>query len=169
MPGNQQTFSNWQGGWDAGAGADRQPVIGPFPHFRNAKDAQLSAFGSSPDTNYPDGYLGTQGASSRRQDKLVDAVYRTNTRSYSRGVHKGERVNPGDYLWPTEFNPMSGIQNQTTGMKFATGTSGAVPVHLTNDGKAGPRGIPSGLDRDNLELVNMQRRSMLKTLLPQWR
>ena len=50
--------------------------------------------------------------------------------------------------------------------KFAP--PGAEPVRLTNDGKAGPRGIPRGLDRPQQEIIDHQRQSMLKSLLPRW-
>lgn len=168
MPtGNQQTFSNWQGGYDPQADKNSMPLLGPSPHFRDAKDRQLAAFGASPDTQHPDGYLGTMEGT-RRQDRLLSAIKRQNRRSYSRGVHKGERINPGDYVWPAEFNPMSGLENQAmTGLRFSS--TGADPVRLTNDGKAGPRGIPRGLDRPQQELIDMQRQSMLKGLLPGWR
>lgn len=164
---NQQTFSDWGGSYDPARGSvTAPPTVGPAPVFRNAKDAQLSGFGASPDTQYPDGYLGTM-SSNRRQDKLTAAVMRTNTRSYSRGVHKGERINSGDYIWPQEFNLLTGLQYQAMGKKFAP--PGAEPVRLTNDGKVGPRGIPRGLSRDQQEVIDMQRRSMLKTLAPPWR
>jgi len=165
MPANQQTFTNWSGGYDPYQN-ESQPLLGPTPVFRNAKDQQLAAWGASPDVQYPDGYLGTM-TSNRRQDKLTAAVMRTNTRSYSRGVHKGERINPGDYIWPDEFNMFTSLQLQSEGKKFAP--PGAEPVRLTNDGKAGPRGIPRGLDRPQQEAIDMQRRSMLKTLAPPWR
>ena len=134
--------------------------------FRDAKDRRLAAFGATPDTQYPDGYLGVQ-SSNRRQDKLLDSVKRQNHRSDSRGVHKGERVNPGDYLWPDEMNLFTGLEMQAQGLKFAP--PGAEPIRLTNDGKAGPRGIPRGLDRPQEEQIDMQRRSMLKRLAPGWR
>jgi hypothetical protein len=114
---NQQTFSNWAGGYDPNGG-ESQPVLGPSPMFRDAKDRRLAAFGATPDTQYPDGYLGTM-SSNRRQDKLLDSVKRQNHRSYSRGVHKGERVNPGDYLWPDEMNLFTGLELQAQGLKFA--------------------------------------------------
>ena len=158
------TFTSWQGG-----GTDQAAVLGPMPVFRDYKDQRISAFGVGPDTNYPDGYLGTQPASSRRQDKLLNSVHRTQTRPYSRGVHKGERVNPGDYIWPKEFNPMTALEFEAQGYKWAP--SGAIPVQLTNDGKAGPRGIPSepNLERPQQEIIDAQRRSMLKQLAPSWR
>jgi hypothetical protein len=162
---NQQTFANWAGGYDP-QGGETQPVLGPSPMFRDEKDRRLAAFGATPDTQYPDGYLGVQ-SSNRRQDKLLNAVKRQNHRSYSRGVHKGERVNPGDYLWPEEFNLTTGLEMQSQGLKFAP--PGAEPIRLTNDGKAGPRGIPRGLDRPQQEQIDMQRRSMLKRLAPGWR
>jgi len=162
---NQQTFSDWAGGYNPQGGAT-QPVLGPAPVFRDAKDQRLSAFGATPDTQYPDGYLGTMD-SNRRQDKLLSSVKRQNHRSYSRGVHKGERINPGDYLWPEEFNPMTGIELEAQGLKFSP--PGAEPIRLTNDGKAGPRGIPRGLDRPQQEQIDVQRQSMLKRLVPAWR
>lgn len=162
---NNQTFANWSGGYDP-YGGETQPLLGPTPMFRDAKDRQLAAFGASPDTQHPDGYLGTM-SSNRRQDKLLDSVKRQNHRSYSRGVHKGERINPGDYVWPDEMNLFTGLVYQSQGLKFAP--PGAAPVTLTNDGKAGPRGIPRGLDRPQQEQIDMQRRSMLKRLVPTWR
>ena len=111
MPGNQQTFTSWQGSYDP-QDQGSMPVLGPTPAFRDGKDRRLAAFGASPDVAHPDGYLGTQGATTRRSDKLLDSVHRQNHRSYSRGVHKGERINPGDYVFPEEFDLMTGIRNQ---------------------------------------------------------
>ena len=136
-----------------------------MPVFRSAKDQRISAFGVGPDTQYPDGYLGTM-SSNRRQDKLASAI-RSNQRAYSRGVHKGERINAGDYIWPDEFNLLTGIKLESQGKKFSP--PGAEPVRLTNDGKAGPRGIPRGLERPDKQIIDMQRRSMLKSLAPMWK
>ena len=166
MP-SPQSFTSWGGANGISPGTTDGGLLGPQPVFRNAKDQRLGAFGASPDTQYPDGYLGTQGASSRRADKLLDSVHRSNSRPYSRGVHKGERVNPGDYMWPAEFNLMPGLEYEARGLKYAP--DGAEVVQLTNDGKAGPRGIPRNLDRPQQEIIDQQRRSMLKTLAPSWR
>jgi hypothetical protein len=166
LAGNQQTFTSWSGGYDPYGAPAQAPALGPSPVFRNAKDAQLAAYGSSPLAQYPDGYLGTM-SSNRRQDKLTNAVMRTNTRSYSRGVHKGERINVGDYVWPKEFNLLTGIQLEAQGKKFAP--PGAEPVRLTNDGKVGPRGISRGLSNPDQPIIDAQRRSMLKSLTPTWR
>lgn len=174
--GNQQTFTDWGGNYDPNSSPQTQPALGPSPAFRNPKDRLLSRWGQSPDTQHPDGYLGTQGGNTRRSDKLLDAVHRQNHRSYSRGVHKGERVNPGDYVWPDEMNLETGLQlqsmavqigNQQVAPKFSP--PGAAPVHLTNDGKAGPRGVPRGIDRVEMEPIDPQRRSLLKNLTPNWR
>jgi hypothetical protein len=118
------------------------------------------------DTTYPDGYLGTM-SSNRRQDKTLGTLSRKNARQYSRGVHKGERVNPGDYVWPNEFNLWTGISYQDAKKKFAP--PGAMPVVLTNDGKVGPRGIPRTLYAENQEYIDLERRAGLKTLKPTWR
>jgi hypothetical protein len=139
-------------------------LYGPAPVFRSGKDEALAGYRSQPDTLHPDGYLGTM-SSNRRQDKVLGTLSRMNARQYSRGVHKGERINSGDYVWPAEFNPMTALVLQSQGKKFAP--PGAEPVRLTNDGKVGPRGIPSP-DVAPVEM-NPQRRSYFKSLMPAWR
>lgn len=63
-----------------------------------------------------DGYLGT--ITSRRGDRILDAVkHREGGRSYVRGVHKGERIDPQDYVWPDEFNPQSGLEAEAMGRR----------------------------------------------------
>lgn len=172
MPAN--TFTAWlTTGGGQGSGADRQPPLGNGlePLWRSEKDRMMAAWGRTPEAQYPDGYLGTAGSNSRRQDRLLNAVSRTQTRPYTRGVHKGERINPGDYMWPAEFNPMSGIENQArTGQRFPTGNVWVEPVRLVNDGKVGPRGIPSNeIPRPEVEIVNTARQEALRGLLPSWR
>lgn len=163
MGANQQTFTDWGGQYDPQAGSTFAPQLGPSPSFRDEKDRRLQAWGQTPEAQYPDGYLGH--LTDRRGDKLGST--RSNTRSYAKGVHKGERVNAGDYFWPDEFNPMTALEYEAKGKKWAV--SGATPVWLTNDGKAGPRGVPRNVDRAQVELIDQQRRSMLKTLVPNWR
>src|SRR5437763_11635062 len=66
--------------------------------YRSGLDARRSAGGADrvPSAEYPDGYLGTITA--RRDDRLLKNVQsRLTERSYQRGVHKGERVDPQDY------------------------------------------------------------------------
>jgi len=176
VSGNEQTFTQWGGNYDPNSSPQTAPALGPTPTFRNAKDRTLVRYGQSPDTQHADGYLGTMGTNSRRSDKLLSSVQRQNHRSYSRGVHKGERVNPGDYLWPAEFNLDSGLQAQSSAVPMGNvmlapkqGVPGAEPIRLTNDGKAGPRGVPRGIDRVEMEPIDPQRRSLLKNLVPHWR
>jgi hypothetical protein len=126
----------------------------------------MSGNRTSVDTAYPDGYLGTM-SSNRRQDKVLGTLSRMNARQYSRGVHKGERINTGDYFWPEEFGKYTGLQYEAQGLKFAP--VGAEPVRLTNDGKVGPRGIPRGNEEGQAQQISPQRRSQLKTLAPRWR
>lgn len=161
---NQQAFTAWNSPMDPSTSGSL-PLLGPAPVFRNQKDARLAAFGSSPDVQYPDGYLGT--ITNRRQDKVQQAVTRQNQRQYSRGIHKGERVNQGDYLWPREFNMYTGIELLSKGKKFAP--TGAVTPQLTNDGKTGPRGVPRGLSRPQQQVIDKQRQVRLKALAPTWR
>lgn len=166
MAGSSQTsFNHWQGHSDVSAGA-AQNQFGPAPVFRNNKDYQLAGYRGTPDTQYPDGYLGTM-SSNRRQDKILGTLSRNNARQYSRGVHKGERINQGDYIWPDEFNLWTGIAHESKGRKFAP--PGAVPVQLTNDGKVGPKGIPRTMDQPNQDYISAERRAKLQTLRPSWR
>jgi hypothetical protein len=106
-------------------------------------------------------------SSNRRQDKILGTLNRMNARQYSRGVHKGERINQGDYLWPNEFNLYTGLQYQDAGVKFAP--PGAEPVRLTNDGKVGPKGLPRTTDQEPAAEINAERRAKLQTLRPTWR
>lgn len=157
------TFTSWNTP-DTSSGTASHVAYGPTPVFRNAKDAQLSGYRSQPDTQYPDGYLGTM-SSNRRQDKILGTLSRINARQYSRGVHKGERINQGDYLWPQEFNKFSALEAQQKGKRFAP--VGAAPVQLTNDGKVGPRGIYR--DQETQQPLDPARRAQLKSLAPRWR
>jgi hypothetical protein len=106
-------------------------------------------------------------SANRRQDKILGSLSRMNARQYSRGVHKGERINAGDYLWPDEFNLYTALQYQAQGLKFAP--QGAEPVRLTNDGKVGPRGISRDDKRDEAMEMSLERRSKLKSLTPNWK
>lgn len=164
---SQQTpsFNSW--------GADAQPPgvgtsvsMGPSPVFRSSKDELLSGYRTAVDAQHPDGYLGTM-SSNRRQDKILGTLSRMNARQYSRGVHKGERINTGDYFWPDEFNLYSALQSQAKGMRFSS--VGAEPVRLTNDGKVGPRGIPSPEEKVEASQISPEYRAKLKSLAPRWR
>ena len=108
---------NWQalgaggmyGGYSMGGGGGNtiHDVTG-----RSLLDEARMGTGRVPSAEYPDGYVGT--IRSRRDDKgkpnsVSEAVLnsiqsRVNQRSYQRGVHKGERIDPGDYVWPEEWD-----------------------------------------------------------------
>lgn len=164
---SQQTpsFNSWNNP-DVSPGTNSHVGFGPTPVFRNSKDALLSGIHTSVDSQYPDGYLGTM-SSNRRQDKILGTLSRMNARQYSRGVHKGERVNTGDYFWPDEFGKYTGLQYQAQGKKFAP--SGMEPVRLTNDGKVGPRGIVSANEENDASQISPEQRARLKALAPRWR
>jgi hypothetical protein len=73
---------------------------------------------------------------------------RVNQRAYQRGVHAGERVDPGDYLWPEEMQPLDGLIAQaTTGLRHAPQLEFFTP-QPTVDGKLAPRGATSILTMD---------------------
>lgn len=117
---NMNPAQNWMG---LGAGG----MYGTFtqsgsPMARSNIDGARLGIGRAPQAEYPDGYLGT--LRSRRDDKgkptdtVLDSLKsRANQRSYQRGVHKGERIDPGDYMWPAEWNPETGVKNQAKGKK----------------------------------------------------
>lgn len=84
--------------------------------FRSILDAKRAMVGRTPGAEYPDGYLGS--ITDRREDKLLQHV-RNNARSYTRGVHKGSRIEPQDYFWPADFNPMTGLEHQKKGKKWS--------------------------------------------------
>lgn len=77
---------------------------------RNPLDAKRMAAGFAPGASYPDGYLGN--ITDRREDRVLGALQHQNTRSYQRGVHKGERTDPGSYAWTQEVNPDAGLARQ---------------------------------------------------------
>lgn len=96
---------------------------------------------------------------------------RQNQRSYQRGVHKGERIDQGDYFWDRQLNVMSGIQRQMrTDKRFSP--IGSPPQHLINDGKPGlemqvpSRGIPR-VDSPG-HVVQNPRAAALARLAPGW-
>jgi len=92
---------------------------GMGPYFRDAMDARRSAWNRTPEAMYPDGYLGT--INSRRGDRLLDNLKtRQNQRSYVRGVHKGEVIDPSDYFFPGPLQPTDGIQRQEAAVPFDT-------------------------------------------------
>ena len=145
------SFANWNSPSQPPA-ASSQTSFGPEPVFRNNKDWLLSGYRTGTEAMYPDGYLGPMEGN-RRSDKVLNAIASMNDRPYSRGVHKGSRINPSDYLWPSEFGKWTGIELEKKGKKFAP--FGMEPERLVNDGKPGP--------------IDPERASRLRPLKPSWR
>lgn len=104
-----------------------------MPGLRDVLDAKRSAqLPGIPSAAYPSGYLGT--INPRREDRMLQAVQKKlGERSYQRGVHKGEKAPAEDYFWPKEFNPMSGLERQATGKRWAP--SGNPVEKLAHGGK----------------------------------
>lgn len=85
--------------------------------MRSPIDAARAAQGKLPQAEYPDGYLGN--ITDRHTDKLAQYVSdRMNARSYQRGVHKGSRISPRDYLWPADgVQPDAGLMREAAGQR----------------------------------------------------
>jgi len=131
-------------------------------------DAARSLFNRDPGAHFPDGYLGTI-ESNRQADRMVNHIWRSQ-RAYSRGVHKGERVDQSEYLWPDEFNLMSGVVNQlTTGLRYVSPAfTEAANEGLHNEGKPGPRDFALGTNAAEPVVPDPTRAALLKRLAPQW-
>lgn len=159
--GGQTAFTQWMlTSPNGGAENPGQPVSAE-PFFRDALDRQRSSYRRIPQAEYPDGYLGT--IRSRRDDRMVGQVQnRLNQRSYQRGVHKGERIDPSDYIWPTKLAPQMGLTLEAQGRKFSP--SGTMQEHLAAEGKMPvPRGA-GGL----IGVVDPSRAAQLRRMAPSW-
>ena len=79
--------------------------------YRSRLDALRSGGNQGPDAQYPDGYLGT--ITDRREGRLIGEVQkRLTSRSYQRGVHKGEKIGVDGYYWTDEMSPDMGLERQ---------------------------------------------------------
>ena len=114
---NAAVFANWNRPSEP-PGAATTAALGPAPNFRSSKDYLLSGHRTGVETQFPDGYLGPMEGN-RRADKILGHIERMNLRQYSRGVHKGERINPSDYIWPQEFGKFTSLELESKGAKFA--------------------------------------------------
>ena len=104
----------------------------------------------------------------RRADKILGHIERMNLRQYSRGVHKGERINPTDYIWPQEFNKFTGIAFMDKGLKYAP--PGMEEKRLTNDGKiGGAEALRRAQPGSEKVPINPERQSRLRHMLPLYR
>lgn len=170
------TFTTWQDkSYPAGDSPFRSSEVGgPQPYFHDDMDRRRSMWRATPEAQYPDGYLGT--INTRRQDRLLQGLkQRTQNKPYTRGVHKGERRDPSDYLWPVEFNLMSGIENELTGRRYVIpGVGMELGATLTNDGKPNAnfmptiRGLPSRQGTVEWNADDPDRQAHLKRLAPPW-
>jgi hypothetical protein len=176
MAGAVNNFSpqqNWQSlGGNGFYGYNNQGGQGT-PVARGDLDAIRIGTGRVPSAEYPDGYLGT--IRSRRDDRLLDSIKsRVGQKSYQRGVHKGERIEPSGYYWSPEFNDQMGIKRQAKAK--LTNVNGAnvymtpragqdlnlIPApHLVNDGK-------SNMRSDQDMAMNVARANQLAYLKPAW-
>ncbi|MET9120013.1 hypothetical protein [Streptomyces sp. NPDC004528] len=135
-----------QPGTPAYGGGGRTDLVGA----RSILDAKrMMGAGKIPSAEYPDGYLGT--LNTRRSDRLGDQALnskpmRATTRPYARGVHKGERIESSDYLWPADFNPMTGINYQAKGQKWTATGDQLTGRHLVNGGQVQMADDPDRVD-----------------------
>lgn len=170
-----QSFTPWMG--------DQSMLIGQIsggygpmsPIPRDPLDAARGLYNRDPGAQYPDGYLGTM-ESNRQADKIVNHVYRSQ-RAYNRGVHKGERLDQSEYLWPDEFNLMSGVENQRTGKRYVSPAMAEVAElgslqsqgRLINDGKPGPRDYGAMTDKQRMPVLpDPVRAEALRRMAPSW-
>lgn len=148
---------------------------------RDIMDAKrMAAAGYVPTAEYPDGYLGN--VNSRREDRLFENVkHRVSNRSYSRGVHKGERIDPADYFWTDQVNPAIGLEYQKRGRKW-TQRGSFIGSKLVDDGKnLGQPGVTTPerfataemtyaheMEPPSLASSNERRRQQMRQYLPGW-
>ena len=117
-----QSHQNWQYLGASGyigayttTGGGGTPVVP-----RSSMDFLRLGVGRAPQAEYPDGYLGT--IRTRRDDKgkpysigdtVLDSLKnRQNQRAYQRGVHRGERIDPAQYMWPKNLEPDRGVKSK---------------------------------------------------------
>ena len=119
---------------------------GPTPFAHNYLDSVRMNWRRTPEATYPDGYLGT--INTRRSDRLMDGLKaRTANRPNTRGIHKGERMDQRDYFWTPEFNLLSGLETQMTGMRWSPpGLGEYLPDerYPADNKTVGPRSVPVG-------------------------
>lgn len=175
MAGGAQNFSpqqNWQSiGGQGFSGYNNMGGQGT-PVARGDLDAIRIGTGRVPSAEYPDGYLGT--IRSRRDDRLLDSIKsRVGQKSYQRGVHKGERIEPNAYYWSQDFNDQMGIKRQMKAKYDPEAGVYRIPrqapdirlvpaPHLVNDGK-------SNMRSDQDVAMNVTRANQMAYLKPVWR
>ena len=151
---------------------------GGVPVARSEMDFLRMGVGRQPSAEYPDGYLGTirsrrddRGRPNSASERVMDSLKtRVTQRSYQRGVHRGERIDPSDYYYPEALKPDRGIKRQMRGRQFAnvalskrnTIEQKLTPApHLPNDGKSNLRSTSPGE-------INQRRVDQFARLRPHW-
>jgi hypothetical protein len=176
------SFSQWQqsGAYPGGDAPFRAAEIaGPQPFFHDPLDAMRSMHRRTPDSEFPDGYLGT--IQTKRADRLRAGLQqRQDNKPYSRGVHKGERLDGRDYFWPPEMQPTDGIAAQLQGRKYVppgvlmeAGITPTRQMAQPNDAslaRVGARGVPGA--RNGMvqweQTEDPERLDQLRKLAPPW-
>ena len=170
-----QSFTGWQSRDYPGGNAPFRvaETFGPAPRGHDYLDNLRMYWRRTPEAVYPDGYLGT--IPSRRGDRLMDGLKsRLNNRPYSRGVHKGERMDPRDYFWPEEFNQWTGLQYESAGLRFVPPGLGGMlqDERYPTDRRVGPRSVPVGSryvgGRGPAPAVSPDRIPVLQGQAPPW-
>lgn len=154
---------------------------GGVPVARGELDFLRLGVGRVPSAEYPDGYLGTirsrrddRGRPSSTSDTVLNSMkQRLGQRGYQRGVHRGERIDPSDYYYPTQLDPQRGLKRQMKAKHDGNvylstrhvENQKLVPApHLPNDGKAGP-----SVRSDSPYNMDQKRVSQLSNMRPAWR
>lgn len=149
---------------------------GGVPVARSELDYLRMGVGREPQAEYPDGYLGTirsrrddRGRPNSASEEVLEGVKRLNQRSYQRGVHRGERIDPSDYYLPKELSMDRGIKRQMAAAKKKQAALKNAPVvslapapHLVNDGKANTK---SNAPYE----VNKRRIDQIARMKPDWK
>jgi len=176
MPGNHQNIQSL--GASGLSGTYTNYGGGGVPVARSELDFLRIGVGREPQAEYPDGYLGTirsrrddRGRPSSTSDKVMDSLKsRVGQRSYQRGVHRGERIDPSDYYYPGGLEADRGIKRQMKAVKDGnvmrakrnTEATTIVPTpHLVNDGKANIKSTSPGE-------INKRRVDQFARMRPQW-
>lgn len=158
------TGNNWQSLGAAALYGTNTAIGGGGTFARSELDARRMGTPRIPQAEYPDGYLGN--VNDRREDRMYDKTKTSiNARSYTRGVHHGERINPGDYFWPNNMAPDRGLMYESKGAKTPLLGQLQIPL-LVNDGKA-PQAEMGATGM--MTVINPVRQAQLQHLRPSWR
>jgi hypothetical protein len=153
-----QSHQNWQYlGANGYVGAYTTTGGGGTPIIpRSDMDYLRLGLSKTPEAEYPDGYLGTirsrrddRGRPASTSDVVLNSLKNRQTqRGYQRGVHKGERIDAGQYLWPAGMKPNRRLSEKNYTITYNEGVFTmdvqrnkplmhlAPHPHLVNDGKS---------------------------------